>query len=65
MKKIIAPLVCSALMCLLFTACTKDVKEPLASTEIDAGTIALIKEKSFETDGIQKIKEGYLVEGDI
>jgi hypothetical protein len=65
MKKIIAPLVCSALMCLLFTACTKDVKESQASTEIDAATIALIKAKGFSTDGIKKIEQGYLVEGDI
>lgn len=65
MKNGIAPLWCCAVMALMFTACTKDVKETQTSEKIDAATIALIKAKGFGTNDVQKIAEGYLVEGDI
>lgn len=65
MKNGILALLCGAFMALMFTACTKNVQEPEADATVDAATIALIKAKGFGTDGVQKINEGYLVEGDI
>lgn len=50
------------LMC--FTACKKDVKEPTVN-EISDVTIEQIRALGFNTDKIQKVEEGYLVEGDI
>ena len=54
--------VCSA--ALLFTACKKEVNEP-AQDEISQETLAKIKAQGFSTHNVQKIDEGYLVEGDI
>ena len=48
----------------LLTACTKDVKES-SSAEVTASELALIERLGFGTNGVQKIAEGYLVEGDI
>lgn len=50
----------------LFSACKKEIKEPQASAEeIPASDISAIKKLGFGTRDLVKVKEGYLVEGDI
>lgn len=63
MKKMIKPFAAVCMAAMTFTACTKDVKEPVA--EVPESAIAQIKSMGFSTDGIQKVNGGYLVEGDI
>lgn len=46
-----------------FTACKKDGK--ISTDGISPEVIAQVKEQGFNTTGIQKVPEGYLVEGDI
>lgn len=53
----------SAAAC-LFTSCKKDVRD-VPQEEVSPSVIAQIKSLGFNTDGVQKIAEGYLVEGDI
>lgn len=57
-------LAAGGLFILLFTACTKDVKEP-AYEELTSSELAQIRSLGFSTDDAQKTDEGYLVEGDI
>ncbi len=47
----------------LFSACQKNSK--VIQDEVSAETIAQIKAQGFNTAGVKKINEGYLVEGDI
>lgn len=49
---------------LLFTACTKDVKESVQQ-DVSSDVMAQIKAKGFSTDNVKKVEGGYLVEGDI
>jgi hypothetical protein len=46
-----------------FAACKKDAKSP--ESEIPQDVISRIEAQGFKTTGIQKVPEGYLVEGDI
>lgn len=46
-----------------FAACKKDSKSP--ENEIPQDVIGRIQAQGFKTTGIQKVPEGYLVEGDI
>ncbi|MEO6583907.1 MAG: M57 family metalloprotease, partial [Ferruginibacter sp.] len=48
---------------LLFTSCKKD--NSIAPEEISSETLSQIYNHGFGTDNVQKIEEGYLVEGDI
>jgi hypothetical protein len=48
----------------LFTSCKKDAGTP-AQTEISQATMSSIAAHGFGTSDVQKIEEGYLVEGDI
>lgn len=55
---------------LIFTACKKDSTEalptpPTSADEISAAVLAKITNLGFSTEGVKKIEEGYLVEGDI
>ncbi len=55
---------------LIFTACKKDSTEalptpPTSADEISAAVLAIITNLGFSTEGVKKIEEGYLVEGDI
>jgi hypothetical protein len=65
MKKTIRPLIAAFCMAALFTACKKDAKEIPAQEEISQTTLSQIESLGFNTKGIQKVEEGYLVEGDI
>jgi len=48
---------------IFFAACKKDAKSP--ENEIPQDVISRIQAQGFKTTGIQKVPEGYLVEGDI
>jgi hypothetical protein len=50
----------------LFTACKKDIKEPVAQQQqISEEVLAKIKNLGFSTKDVLKVDDGYLVEGDI
>lgn len=61
MKQLIMAAVC---MAALFTSCKKETKEVI-NDEISPATLSRIAALGFNTDGAQKVDEGYLVEGDI
>jgi hypothetical protein len=46
------------------TSCKKEVKDP-AQEQISEETLAKINDHGFGTSDVQKVEEGYLVEGDI
>lgn len=46
------------------TSCTKDAKETIKD-EVSQDVIGQIKALGFNSDGVQKVADGYLVEGDI
>lgn len=48
---------------ILFTSCKKD--DTVVSDEISQATLTQIANHGFETDNVRKVKEGYIVEGDI
>lgn len=58
------PWLAAAMLALVFSACKKDVKEE-PQNEVSPETVAQIKAMGFNTNNIQKVDEGYLVEGDI
>lgn len=62
--KLIKPLLAILCLAVIFTACKKDAKlKP--NEEISDAALAKIQQLGFNTEGAQKIEEGYLVEGDI
>lgn len=63
MKKHLKMLAFASVLALLFTSCKKDLEEP--AQEISDSELAEIKSLGFSTQGVQKVEEGYLVEGDI
>ena len=66
MRKILKPLMLVCVTASIFVACKKEAKETEpAQEEVSAAVKAQIKNLGFNTDGVQKIDEGYLVEGDI
>jgi len=64
MIQIIKSFAAICFMAIIFTACTKDVKETV-QPDVSEQTLAQIKSLGFGTENVQKIDEGYLVEGDI
>ncbi len=54
--------ICAAVT--LFASCKKEAKD-VVTTDVSAETIAQIQRLGFDTEGIQRTPEGYLVEGDI
>ncbi|RYZ62247.1 MAG: protease [Chitinophagaceae bacterium] len=64
MKKLIRPFAAICAAVTLLISCKKDAKDVIV-TDISAETIAQIQRLGFDTEGIQKTPEGYLVEGDI
>jgi hypothetical protein len=65
MKKIWIPVAVSCFTALTFVACKKDVQAPIQNEEISQATLTKIKDLGFGTSNVQKVDEGYLVEGDI
>jgi hypothetical protein len=63
MKKLSYPLALIAFVCFGFASCKKEVKQQ--QEEISTETLGQIKNLGFSTNGVQKVDEGYLVEGDI
>jgi hypothetical protein len=64
MKQVSRFLTLSLMIVLILTSCTKAVKET-AQDEISDATLAKIQSHGFGTSTVQKIEEGYMVEGDI
>ncbi len=64
MKKMIKAILLTGTAAVLFTACQKDVKDA-PQEEVTADVLAQIKNLGFGTSNVQKVDEGYLVEGDI
>ena len=64
MKKMIKPFAAICMVALTFTACKKEVAT-VAEDEISQETLSKISNLGFGTSNVQKIDEGYLVEGDI
>lgn len=65
MKKMIKSLLVTGTAAFLITACQKDVKDAPQQQEVSAEVLAQIKNLGFGTSNVQKVDEGYLVEGDI
>ena len=64
MRQLLKPLALLLIAGFAMTSCKKEVKDP-APEEISQEVLAQIKDLGFSTSGVQKIDEGYLVEGDI
>ena len=64
MRQMLKPLAFLLIAGFAITSCKKEVKDP-AQEEISQEVLAQIKDLGFNTSGVQKIDEGYLVEGDI
>lgn len=66
MKKIATQILAVCSLALVFTACKKDLTPtPADGNEISPLVLAQIKAAGFSNTGVQKVAEGYLVEGDI
>ena len=50
---------------LLFTACKKNVEEHIIDDEISSATLSQIKKLGFNNQDVIKVKDGFIVEGDI
>lgn len=64
MRKMMKPLAFLLIAGFAITSCKKEVKEPVQE-EISQETLTKIYNHGFGTDNVQKVEEGYLVEGDI
>ncbi|NSL87030.1 hypothetical protein ECE50_009325 [Chitinophaga sp. Mgbs1] len=51
--------------CLLIFSCKKEAEQQTDKDVIPASLIDKIKAAGFSTNGIVKVKDGYIVEGDI
>jgi hypothetical protein len=65
MKKILMPFAVVCFTALTFVACKKDAKTTIENEDVSAATISQIQKMGFSTDGVRKVDNGYLVEGDI
>jgi hypothetical protein len=64
MKKLTIPILAAFGVAALFPACKKSSKE-VVENEISVSALTQIKSLGFSTQNVQKLPEGYLVEGDI
>jgi predicted Zn-dependent protease len=64
MKKTILPLMLASIVAISFTACKKEAIQKV-NNEVSESTLAQIKAQGFSTQNVQKVDQGYLVEGDI
>ena len=64
MKKFFQSMLAVSAAACLFTACKKDVREA-PQEDVSEAVLAQIKHLGFNTDDVQKVENGYLVEGDI
>jgi hypothetical protein len=64
MRQMLKPLAFLLIAGFAITSCKKEVKDP-AQEQISEETLAKINDHGFGTSDVQKVEEGYLVEGDI
>ena len=64
MRQMLKPLAFLLIAGFAITSCKKEVKDP-APEQISQETLAKINDHGFGTSDVQKVEEGYLVEGDI
>ena len=64
MRQMLKPLAVLLIAGFAITSCKKEVKDP-AQEQISEETLAKINGHGFGTSDVQKVEEGYLVEGDI
>jgi hypothetical protein len=64
MKRTFKTMAFACLLAFAFSSCKKDVKEETPE-QVSPEVMAQIRNMGFNTDGVQKVDEGYLVEGDI
>lgn len=64
MKKMMTHMIACVAIAVVFTACKKDAKQT-PKEEISPATLSQLRALGLNTDGAQKVDEGYLVEGDI
>lgn len=64
MRKMLKPLAFLLMGVLVITSCKKDSKE-VAPEEISQETLTKIYNHGFGTSNVQRVEEGYMVEGDI
>jgi len=64
MRQMLKPLAFLLIAGFAITSCKKEVKDP-AQEQISEETLAKINGHGFGTSDVQKVEEGYLVEGDI
>jgi predicted Zn-dependent protease len=64
MRKFIQPIAIAAIAIFVISSCSKD-KQTQVMDEIPQETIAKIAQLGYGTSSVQRIDEGYLVEGDI
>jgi hypothetical protein len=65
MRQMLKPLAFLLVAGFVITSCKKDVKEEVAQEEISQEILTKIYNHGFGTSDVQKVEEGYLVEGDI
>ena len=65
MKRIMMPFAVACVTAMTFVACKKDAKAPAQDGAVSDAAMAQIKALGFSTQNVQKVDEGYLVEGDI
>ena len=64
MRKMLKPLAFLFIAAFAITSCKKEAKDPVQE-QISEETLAKIYDHGFGTSDVQKVEEGYLVEGDI
>ncbi|HEY5966786.1 MAG TPA: M57 family metalloprotease [Chitinophagaceae bacterium] len=64
MRQMLKPLAVLLIAGFAITSCKKEVKDPVQE-QISQETLAKINDHGFGTSDVQKVEEGYLVEGDI
>ena len=65
MRKMLKPLAFLLIAGIALTSCKKEVKNEAAPEEISQETLTKIYNHGFGTTDVQRVEEGYLVEGDI
>ena len=65
MRKMLKPIAFLLIAGFAITSCKKEVREETAQEEISQEVLGQIKSLGFSTSNVQKIEEGFLVEGDI
>src|SRR5687768_16430141 len=65
MKQIAKKLAVVLVVAVMATACKKETEEIVIQEEISTDVLAKIKALGFGTGSVQKVEDGYLVEGDI